>query len=339
MNKNRYCMIKKKIAVVTGGNSGEYEISLKSGNNIAQQLDKSRYDVFLIHLREQNWTYTNEKGEIYSIDKNDFSLCIDNQKINFDCVFIAIHGTPGEDGKLQGYFDMMNIPYTSCNSTISALTFNKNYCNRIVASYGIKVAPSVHLYCNDKIDNENIIKKVGLPCFVKPCNSGSSVGMSKVNTIQELIPAITTAFAHDEQILIETFIQGREITCGVMSIGNQIEILGITEIESKKDFFDFEAKYNPALANEITPAQIDKQIEQQCEETSAFIYKTFNCKGIVRIDYIFNNNGLYFIEVNTIPGQTNESIVPKQVKMKNLNFSDLCTSFIEEACQKIDSVI
>ncbi|MBR4454282.1 MAG: D-alanine--D-alanine ligase [Bacteroidales bacterium] len=323
--------MKAKIAVVTGGNSGEYEISLKSGKNIAEQLDRNKYDVYLIHLRGSQWTYKTDNDEIIPIDKNDFSLTLNGQHINFDCVFVAIHGDPGENGKLEGYLDMLNIPYTSCSTMVSALTFNKNYCNRVVNSYGITTAPSVHLFKYDHIDPQAVIDKVGLPCFVKPCNSGSSVGMSKVNTKEELLPALETAFKEDDQLLVETFIKGREITCGIMKYQNEIQVIGITEIISKKEYFDFEAKYDPSLAYEITPAQIPVDIQELCEETSKKVYKALDCKGIVRIDYIFNDSGLYFIEVNTIPGQTQESIVPKQLKTKNLQFTTLCSYFIDEA--------
>ena len=328
--------MKKNIAVVTGGNSGEYAISLRSGANIANSLDKSLYNVYLIHLHKRNWTYQDEQGEIYAVDKNDFSLVVKGEKVSFDCVFIAIHGNPGEDGKLQGYFDMMEIPYIGCDVMVSALTFNKNYCNRVVSSYGIKIADSVHLFKNEPIDEENIIQTVGLPCFVKPCNSGSSVGMSKVNQVSDLKTALKRAFEQDSQVLIECFIQGREITCGVMKIADKVQSLAITEVVSKKEYFDFEAKYDPSLADEITPAQIPQAVEQQCKQISEKIYAVLGCKGITRIDYIYNEaEGLFFIEINTIPGQTNESIVPKQIRCIGLNFSNLCTQLIEESIADI----
>jgi D-alanine-D-alanine ligase len=323
--------MKKNIAIVTGGNSGEYEISLKSAENIANSLDKSLYHVFLIHLRRDDWTFTDLYNIVYQIDKNDFTLTINEKKIFFDCVLIAIHGDPGENGKLQGYFDMLKIPYTGCDTAVSALTFNKNLCNRVAASYGIKTAASVCLYKNEVIDENTVLKTVGLPCFVKPCNSGSSVGMSKVNHKNNLLEAIQVAFKHDNHVLIEKFINGREITCGVMKVNNQIQALAVTEVISKKEYFDFEAKYNPHLADEITPAQIPPHIEKLCKQTSEKVYKTLNCKGITRSDFIYNETGLYFIEINTIPGQTNESIIPKQLHYLGLDFTQLCTYFIEEA--------
>lgn len=326
--------MKRNIAVVTGGNSGEYEISLRSGTNIANSLNRSQYNVYLIHLCGRDWSYKDEKGYTHAVDKNDFSLSLNGVKIVFDGAFIAIHGNPGEDGKLQGYFEMMGIPYIGCNVMVSSLTFNKNYCNRVVSSYGVKIAPSVHLFKNESVNENSIIETVGLPCFVKPCNSGSSVGMSKVHQVSELKDALAFAFKHDDQVLIEHFIKGREITCGVMSVGGKVQSLAVTEVISKKEYFDFEAKYDPSLADEITPAQIPQTIEQQCKQISEKVYAVLGCKGIARIDYIYNEDGLFFIEINTIPGQTNESIIPKQIRYIGLNFSDLCTQFIEEAIRE-----
>ena len=324
----------RNIAIITGGNSGEYEISLKSAQNIAESLDKNLYQTFLIHLRGNDWTFTNADKTVYDVDKNDFSLTVNEKKISFECVFIAIHGDPGENGKLQGYFDMLKIPYTGCDAAVSALTFNKNFCNRVAASHGVKTAASVCVFKNEIIDEEAIINTVGLPCFVKPCNSGSSVGMSKVNKKEELFTALKKAFEHDNQVLIEKFIDGREITCGVMRINNEVKSLAITEIISKKEYFDFEAKYNPCLAEEITPAKIPKNIEELCKHTTEKIYALLGCRGISRLDFIYNETGLYFIEINTIPGQTNESIIPKQIRYLGLDFTQLCTRFIEDAIKE-----
>jgi D-alanine-D-alanine ligase len=323
-------MTKKNIALITGGNSGEYEISIKSALNIEKMLDKQLYRVFPIHLSGDEWQYR-RLSRTYHIDKNNFSLTVDGETIFFDCVFIVIHGDPGENGKLQGYFDLLHIPYTGCDAAVSALTFNKHFCNHVVSSYGIKTAPSVCVFKGNVIDEKAILKITGLPCFVKPCNSGSSVGMSKVNKAEDLQQAMELAFKYDNQLLIEQFIKGREITCGVMKVNHIIQALAVTEIVSKKEYFDFEAKYNPALADEITPAPIPAEIESLCKRTSERIYQFLDCRGIVRLDYIYNETGLYFIEINTIPGQTNESIIPKQIRYLGLDFSQLCTSFIEEA--------
>ena len=324
--------MKKNIAIITGGNSGEYEISLKSAKNIAENLDENLYKGYLIHLRGNSWTFTHTDNTIYNIDKNDFSLTINENKIFFDCVFIIIHGEPGENGKLQGYFDMLNIPYTGCDAAVSAVTFNKNFCNRVAASHGIKIAKSVCLFKNEDFNQDDIIDEVGgLPCFVKPCNSGSSVGISKVNKKEEFIPALQNAFEYDNQILIEQFVDGREITCGVMKINNKIQALAVTEIISKKEYFDFEAKYNPHLADEITPAEIPSVTEVLCKNVSEKLYAIFGCRGISRMDYIYNETGLYFIEINTIPGVTNQSIIPGQLRYLGLNFMQLCTMLIQEA--------
>jgi len=323
--------MKKNIAVIAGGNSGEHDISIRSGRNIADKLDKSKYEVYFIHLQGMDWKYIASDGTLYDVDKNDFSVVVNHNRIRFDCAFIAIHGNPGEDGKLQGYLDMLGIPYAGCNAAVSALTFNKNLCNKFLSAFGVPMAASLHLSLGDAVNTADIIRKVGLPCFVKPCCSGSSVGVSKVLSEKEILPAIKNAFQHDTELIIESFIQGREITCGVMSLKGKVEVLAITEVISKKAFFDLEAKYDPNLADEITPALIDKNVQTQCELMSKNIYQWLGCKGIVRVDYIFNENGIYFIEINTIPGQTNESIIPKQVRYKNLDFTALCSAFIEEA--------
>ncbi len=327
--------MKKNIAVIAGGNSGEYEISLQSGRNVSNTLDKSKFNVFFIRIKGMNWDYIFDENMTYPVDKNDFTITVGGQKIIFDCVFILIHGNPGEDGKLQGYFDMLNIPYVGCNAAVSALTFNKNLCNRFMSAYGITLTDFLHFHKGDTIDTKLVIDKLALPCFVKPCNSGSSVGVSKVKTEEELLPAINEAFAHDNEILIERFIQGREITCGVMKIKGKIQSLAVTEIVSKKDFFDLEAKYDPNLVDEITPAPIDISVQRECESISKNIYKWLGCEGIVRVDYIVNEKGIYFIEINTIPGQTNESIIPKQLRYRGLSFSELCTQMIEEVMQSI----
>ena len=323
--------MKKNIAVLAGGNSGEHDISMRSGKNIAGTLDKQKYNVYFIHLHFNDWIYIDSEGKEFDIDKNDFSLLLEKERIRFDCAFIAIHGNPGEDGKLQGYFDMLGIPYVGCDAAVSSLTFNKNLCNRVLKTYGVHMADAMHLYRNDTININDIIKNIGLPCFVKPCCSGSSVGISKVNNEKELQPAIDNAFQYDDELIIERFIQGREITCGVMRLDGVVKVLAITEVISKKAFFDLEAKYDPALADEITPAPINDAVRIDCENVSKHIFQSLGCKGIVRIDYIFNEKELCFIEINTIPGQTNESIVPKQIRYKNLDFKELCSAFIEGA--------
>ena len=254
--------MKKNIAIVAGGYSGEYEISIKSGSVVEKKLDAELYNPYIIVIKDDDWYYLDKSGKKTKVDKNDFSLKINNTKITFDCVFIAIHGTPGEDGKLQGYFDLLNIPYTSCDQTTSALTSNKSFCNRIVNSLGVNTAKSILLYKNQKYKTDGIVDEIKLPCFVKPNNGGSSVGITKVDKMEYLHNAIKTAFKEDEEVIVEEFIDGTEITCGIIKSKGKMYVLPITEIVSKKEFFDYDAKYTPDMADEITPARISEKTEK-----------------------------------------------------------------------------
>jgi len=303
----------KNIAIICGGNSGEYEVSASSGKMVMKNIDVERYKGYLITIRNKDWFYLDDVGKKYDVDKSDFSLKIGEEKIRFDGIFNAIHGTPGEDGKLQGYFDMMGLPYTSCNQSTSALTFNKYFCSRFVGSFGVKTADSVSLFRGEPINHNQIIDRLGLPLFVKPAESGSSVGISKVNMEDELDGAIAFAFSESDRILIEENIKGRELTCGVINKGNELIVLPLTEIISKNDFFDYEAKYTDGMREEPTPADVNVEIEQDVKTVSAFLYRQLDCKGFVRFDYILTENELYFLEVNTIPGMTEASIIPKMV--------------------------
>ncbi len=325
---------KPNVAVITGGHSGEYEIAVQSGENIYRQLDKSRFQVYLILMRGNSWSYRTEEGEEVEIDKNDFTLPLSQGRVRFDAAFIAIHGTPGENGKLQGYFDMLGVPYVGCKADVSALTFNKNLCNKYLQAFNVKMTDSVHLYRHEKADVSALTARLGLPCFVKPCGSGSSVGVTKVNDEKDLEAALEEAFRYDDEVLVERFVKGRELACGVVATDHRPQVIAITEICPKKDFFDYEAKYQPGLSDEITPADLSPEVKQHCEEESLRIYEALGCSGIVRIDYIVNESGLYFIEVNTIPGQTSGSIVPKQLAYRNWNFGDLCTRLLEEILKK-----
>lgn len=321
----------KNIAVIAGGDSGEYKISVKSGAVVAQNIPKEKYQVFLIEIKSSDWIYRDANQNIFPIDKNDFSLTIDQEKITFDAVFNAIHGTPGEDGKILAYFEMLKIPFTSTGSISSALTFNKAFCNQVVKNTGIvKVANSVHLFKGIKYKAEEILKKITLPCFVKPNQGGSSVGMSKVKEPGELMSSIDKAFKEDSEVIAEEFIEGRELTIGVLKYQQEIHTFPITEIISKKEFFDYEAKYNPELNEEITPASIPLSLKDQIEKTSAQLYESLNLKGIVRFDFIHSLNGLYFLEVNTVPGLSTESLVPQQVRERGWSIADLFDKMIEE---------
>jgi len=324
--------MKKNIALVTGGFSGEAVISYKSAITIDNNLDRNYFNVYKIDINPKGWFYEMPDGEKKEVNKNDFSLELENGKIKFDAVFIGMHGTPGEDGKLQGYFDTLKIPYTSCDAATSALTFNKRYTVAVAAFSGINVAKSVLLFKNGKASPDEVIRQLKFPVFVKPNNGGSSIGMSKVNSpSDEVGAAIEKAFKEDDQVLVEEFIKGREFTTGVFKSKGQIIVLPITEVISKKDFFDYEAKYEGA-STEITPAQIDEVIAEKIRDTAKKIYALFNCKGVVRIDFIYNEEAgqPFMLEINTIPGQSEASIVPQQVKAMGWSLKEFYTKLVEE---------
>jgi len=313
----------KHIALIAGGDSGEYEISIKSAAIVAENIPSDKYRVFLIEIKGREWIYKDANMGRIAIDKNDFSLTIADEKITFDAVFNAIHGTPGEDGKILGYFEMLGIPFTSTSAIASGLTFNKSYCNHVVRGSGVKVASSVHLLKGMAYEASKILKTVSLPCFVKPNQGGSSVGMSKVKRSEELIPAINKAFAEDTEVLIEEFIEGRELTMGMFETEKDLMAFPITEIISKNEFFDFEAKYDSSLNQEITPAEISEELKQDIERTSKLLYKKLNLRGVVRFDFMASPNGLYFIEVNTVPGLSTQSIVPQQIREMGMTIGDV----------------
>ncbi|NCD41869.1 MAG: D-alanine--D-alanine ligase [Bacteroidia bacterium] len=328
-------MSKMNIALLAGGDSGEYDISIKSANEIRHQLaSDGKYNIFLIHVRNNEWSYSSPEGVKILVDKNDFSLPLGPKKVFFDLAFIAIHGTPGEDGKLQGYFEMQRIPVSTCNSFTASLTFNKYFTINVVRSLGVLCAHGMLLHWNQPFDPKEILHTTGLPCFVKPNKGGSSVGMSKVTELSDLREAVSGAFAEDDEVLVEQFIRGREITCGVYRENGKLRVLPLTEIVSKKEFFDYEAKYNPALADEIVPAPLKLDLEVRIKETSALLYQQLNCKGIVRFDYIVADHQIWFLEVNTVPGMTAESIVPKMVKCMGTPMTDFYDALIAEAMQK-----
>lgn len=308
--------MKKNIALVAGGYSGEFIISLGTAETIEKNLDTELYNIYKIIIERNDWWYQSPGGEKISVDKNDFSITVNGEKVKFDAAFIAVHGTPGEDGRLQGYFDMLQIPYNTCNAIVSALTFNKSYCNKVVKAFNIvNIANSVHLINSEPYSVGSILEQIQLPMFVKPNESGSSLGVSKVKKVEELLPAIEKAFKEDNQVLIEEFIEGRELTIGVYRVNAHLYTLPATEIVSKNEFFDYEAKYTPGVTNEITPAPIDDNIREQLENKASYIYRHLNCRGVVRMDFILQKktNKLFFLEVNTMPGQSENSIVPQQV--------------------------
>lgn len=324
--------MKPKIAFVTGGYSGEAQISYQSAKTIEKNIDPDKFDSYKIDITTAGWFYQLPDGNKIEIDKNDFSLLINDKKIHFDAALIGIHGTPGEDGKLQGYFDMLGIPYTSCNCAVSALTFNKRYTVAVASFAGINVANSILLFKGKYQSPDELVKNLRFPVFVKPNNGGSSIGMSKVNSpSEELDAAIEKAFKEDEQVLVEEFIKGREFTIGVFKSKGQIIPLPITEIITQKDFFDYEAKYLGA-SQEITPAAVDDSVSQQIRDEAIKIYQIFNCSGVVRIDFIYKEeeNKPYMLEINTVPGQTEASLVPQQVKAMGWSLMDFYTALLQE---------
>lgn len=324
----------KKIALVTGGYSGESVISYKSAETIRNNIDPSRWDCYLIDINPSGWFYLDDKGNKHPVDKNDFTVSINGSKLSFDAVLVGLHGTPGEDGKLQGYFDCLGIPYTSCDAATSALTFNKRFTVAVASFAGMHVARSLHLFRNNPLNANAILQQLKLPLFVKPNNGGSSLGISKVKESGELEAALQKAFNEDDQVLVEEFITGREFTIGVFrSKGNTIA-LPITEIITSNEFFDFQAKYEGA-SEEVTPARIDEVMAGKIRESAVKAYHVFNCRGVVRIDFIFNEQEgqPYLLEINTVPGQSAASIVPQQVKAMGWSLQEFYTALIEECFQ------
>ena len=321
----------QNIAIISGGYSGERVISVESAKFVAANLNASLYRGFVIVITEESWHYLNPKGESVEIDKNDFSLHLEEGKITFDKVFNIIHGDPGENGKIRAYFEMLHIPVTHSDSLVSALTFHKAHCNRVVKALGVNVADSVYLLKGDAYNGDAILEQVGLPCFVKPNAGGSSIGMTKVKEAKELEAAIERAFAEDDEVLIESFIQGREITCGIIESRGTLHVLPLCEVVSKKEYFDFEAKYDSTLADEIIPALVDNDIEISIKNITQVLYKKLNCKGVVRMDYIVTDENIFFLEVNTIPGLSAASIVPQMARAYGWSNSELIERMLEEA--------
>jgi len=317
----------KRIAIVAGGDSPEWVISVQGAELFKIWLDKNIFEGVVVQVRGTEWV-ANDEGQKLPIDKNDFSYTFHGKKNNFDCALINIHGTPGENGLLQSYFELLHIPYTSCGVLCSALTFNKQVCKTYLQNIGIKSARGILIRKNESFDESEIINQLSLPCFVKPNKSGSSVGVSKVNDLKDLKIAIHKAFVEDDEVLIEEFIQGTEITNGVLTLRGKEIIFPITEIVSSNEFFDYEAKYTSGKSNDITPARISNEFEKSVKSNSSRIYKALNCKGIVRIDYIIHGNDIYFLEVNTIPGMSPNSIIPQQIQAMGLTVTQVYTDII-----------
>ena len=323
----------RNIALRTGGDSSEWQIALQGAENIGNALDRSRYTPYTIVLRNGHWTYTAPDGTKSELDRNDFTLPVAGRKIKLDYALIVIHGTPGEDGRLQGYLDMMGIPYSSCGFVSSVLTFDKAACKRAVAGSGIHLAKEILLNKTSERAPAAIVAELGLPLFVKPNASGSSFGVTKVKKQNELLPAITEAFKESDQVLMEEFIEGREISCGVMIAGGKEYIFPITELVCQSEFFDYKAKYQ-GFSNEITPADLPEAIRKEVNRLTLIAYKRLNCRGVVRIDFIVKGETPYMIEINTIPGMSSHSIIPQQAAAMGMSLTELFNLIIDETSNK-----
>ncbi len=322
--------MKKNIAIIMGGYSSEVAISLKSGNVVYKHLDREKYNPYRIHILKDEWFYINDENEKYAVNKHDFSIIYKEEKIQFDCVFNAIHGIPGENGAILAYFDLIGMKHTSAPFYQMALTFNKRDTLSVLKKYHIPIATSIYINKGDTINTKNIIETVGLPCFVKPNNAGSSFGISKVHTEKEILPALETAYKEDSEVLIESFLKGTEVSVGVIEYKGEIKVLPITEIVSENDFFDYEAKYE-GKSQEITPARISSEEKEKVSKMARKIYEILNMKGFSRSEYIFVNGEPHFLEMNTVPGLTEESILPQQAKEAGITLTNLFDNAITQA--------
>ena len=322
----------KNVAIIMGGYSSEYQISLTSGNVVYKFLDQSKYNAYRIHIFKDKWVMVDENDAEFPVNRHDFSVEYKGAKLQFDVVFNAIHGTPGEDGLMQAYFELLGIPQTSCDYYQAALTFNKRDLLSVLKPYGIKTATSFYLNEGDSIDEQTIIKTVGLPCFVKPNKAGSSFGISKVKSVEELLPAIANAYKEDNEIIIESFLDGTEVSVGVINYKGVTTVLPITEIVSENDFFDYDAKYL-GKSQEITPARISPEMTEKVSAVAKRAYDVLKMKGFSRSEFIIVNDEPYMLEMNTIPGLTTESILPQQAKAAGISLTELFDNAIVLALQ------
>lgn len=320
--------MKKNIAILAGGDSSESVISLQSAEQVRSILDKDKYNCFTVYVKGSEWVLTSDQYCDMVVNKDDFSFSYQGTKVKFDFALIMIHGTPGEDGKLQSYFDILDIPYSTSDAFSSALTFNKFACKAFLQNFDVPMVESVLIRKEQDFDEAKILKKTGLPCFVKPNAGGSSFGISKVKNASDLIKAIDLAFKEDNEVIIEAFIDGVEVSNGILITKDDYIRLPVTEIDTDNEFFDYDAKYS-GNAREITPARLPDAILEGIKDQTKQIYQFLNCRGIVRVDYIVKDNTPYFLEINTVPGMSAESIVPKQAEYLNLNLSDLFDKVIE----------
>lgn len=322
-------MDKRRIAIVAGGYSSEFPVSLRSAQGLYSFMDKDRYDIYIVKLTRDEWFVELPGGETSEIDKNDFSFVEGDRIRHFDFVYITIHGTPGEDGRLQGYLDMIGLPYSTCDTLVSAMTFNKFVCNRYLQAFGIPIAHSIVLRNGQSISDQEVVEQIGLPCFIKPNVGGSSCGATKVKIEGEIRPAIKKAFDEGKEVIIEAFMAGTEITCGCYKTRKRDVVLPVTEVVSKNEFFDYEAKYTACKVEEITPARLSEEMTAKVQERTSLIYDILGCKGIIRVDYIIVGEEPYLLEVNTTPGMTETSFIPQQVKAAGMEMKCVLSEIIE----------
>lgn len=321
-------MKKRIIAIVSGGDSSELPVSLKSAQGIFSFMDHDKYDVYIVEIQNKQWNVRVDE-KLYPIDKNDFSFEKETTRVKFDFAYITIHGTPGENGLLQGYFELIGLPYSSCDVFASALTFNKFACNQYLKGYGVKVSESLLLRKGQSIDDKDVVDKIGLPCFIKPNLGGSSFGVSKVKKEEEIQAAIQKAFEESDEVMIEAFMEGTEITCGCYKIEGEETLFPITEVVAHNDFFDFDAKYNGQV-DEITPARISQDLTERVQKLTSIIYDIIGCSGIIRVDFIISDEKVInLLEINTTPGMTSASFIPQQIAAAGLDIKNVMTDIIE----------
>jgi D-alanine-D-alanine ligase len=322
--------MKRNIAVVYGGDSSEFVVSVASSKNVYESINKTEYNVWKVQIKGLDWEVFENDEIIAPIDKSDFSFVRNGEKIQFDFAYITIHGTPGEDGKLQGYFELVKIPYSTCGVYSSALTFNKYFCSNYLRNFNVPMAKSVRLFKGDHADADQLIEELGLPLFVKPNAGGSSFGVTKVKEKSQLLGALEMAMQESHDILVEQFIDGKEFTCGLVKLSDQELIFPVTEVIPQNEFFDFEAKYTKGKTDEITPARISPELTEKVQQLSSRIYDLCDCSGIVRIDYILRDGEFFFLEVNTTPGMTATSFVPQQIAAMDRKLGDVLELIIKD---------
>lgn len=326
--------MKRTIAIVGGGDTSEFHVSLRSAQGIYSFIDKEKYTLYIVQMHGLDWHVQLPDGTTVPVDRNDFSFQLDGRKVTFDFAYITIHGTPGEDGRLQGYFDMLHIPYSCCGVLAASLTYDKFACNQYLKSFGVRIADSLLLRRGQTISDDDVIEKIGLPCFIKPSLGGSSFGVTKVRTRDEIQPAIAKAFDEAQEVVIEAFMDGTELTCGCYKTRQKSVVFPITEVVSHNEYFDYKAKYN-GESDEITPARIPDELRDRVQQLTSAIYDILGARGIIRVDYIVTaGEKINLLEVNTTPGMTATSFIPQQVRAAGMDIKDVMTDIIENAFEK-----